>query len=107
MRFGVSQNKKPLRWEGLFQDEGLGYVFALAGVWPFLTGLLAFLTALLLLTALFFLAPALFLRTVSLLTTLLLAALLAHTTLFTISFHVRLHFWGLHLVWVHNKESRL
>lgn len=82
------------------QDEGLRYVFALAGVWFFLAGLLAFptllaRTALLLLTALFFFTPTQILRTVPLLTTLLLA----HTTLLTIFFHCLSPFWTA-LSWV-------
>jgi hypothetical protein len=99
--FGVPKTKTPPLGEGPLQDEGLRYVFALAGVWSFLAGLLTFLSTLLaratllLLTALFFFTPALVLRTVAL-ATLLLATLLAHATLLTISFHVRLHFWGLH-----------
>lgn len=97
----VLQNKNPSAREGPLQDEGLRYVFALAGIWSFLAGLLTFLAALLL-TALLFLTPALIIRRVALLTTLLLT----HTTLLTISFHVCLHFRTA-LGWVQRKRSRL
>jgi hypothetical protein len=105
--------------EGPLRDEGLRYVFALASVWSFLAGLFALLllatlagltarllllTALLL-TALLFLSPALILRTVALLT-LLLATLLAHATLLTITIHVLSPFWTA-LSLVQSKESRL
>jgi hypothetical protein len=104
--FVKKKTKNPSAWEGLFRDEGLGYVFALAGIWFVLARLAAglLLAALLLLTTLLFLASALVLRSVALLT--LLATLLPHATLFTLSFHSCLHFRTA-LDWVHCKESRL
>lgn len=82
-----AQTKTPPRGRGFLCDEALRYVFALAGIGRFLTLIAArrLLLSALLLPALLFFFSALIIRTITLLTALLLATLLA--TLFTIHCH--------------------